>query len=81
MRVTVRLFAALRDAAGWEAQSLDLPDSATVGDARLKVRDELRSAGALLDISAFAVNQQYARPEHRLREGDELAVLPPVSGG
>lgn len=81
MRVTVRLFAALRDAAGWDAQSLDLPDSATVGDARLKLQKVLRSTSSLLDISAFAVNQQFARPEHRLREGDELAVLPPVSGG
>lgn len=76
MRVTVRLFAALRERAGREALELELPDGATAADALAAVAD--LAAGSSL---VLAVNREYATPETRLHPGDELAVVPPVSGG
>ncbi len=81
MQVTIRLFASARDAAGWERQVLDLPEGATIASARQKLRGIIPDATPLLDSAAFALNQRYARADDRLTDGDELAILPPVSGG
>ncbi len=76
MRVSVRLFAALRERAGRDALELELPEGARVRDALAAV-DEL--AGGLPLV--LAVNREYADPGDELRAGDELALIPPVSGG
>ena len=76
MLVTVRLFAALRERAGRDALELDLPEGATAADALAAVQD--LAAGSSL---VLAVNREYATPETPLSAGDELAVVPPVSGG
>src|SRR6476620_4226183 len=76
MKVTVRLFAALRERAGSDRIELDLPTGASVGDALAQL-DHL-SGGAKL---VMAVNREYAEPSTVLAEGDELAAVPPVSGG
>jgi MoaE-MoaD fusion protein len=76
MRVQVRLFAALRERAGRDALELELPEGARVSDALAAV-DEL--AGGLSLV--LAVNREYADPADELRAGDELALIPPVSGG
>lgn len=81
MTVRVLFFASARDAAGVAERRLELPDKATVGEARLRLRNELPDLATLLDQSALAVNDGYARHEQVLADGDELAVLPPVSGG
>ena len=73
MRVVVRLFAGLRDRAGWTRRELD---AARVGD-----------VWALLDLGEepdgllYAVNREYASRDRELRDGDEVALIPPVSGG
>jgi molybdopterin synthase catalytic subunit/molybdopterin converting factor small subunit len=74
MKVTVRLFAGLRERAGWSQR--DLEDVDRVADVwpALDLGDE--PAGLL-----YAVNKEYAPPEHELADGDEVAVIPPVSGG
>lgn len=74
MHVTVRLFAGLRELAG--RGKLELDDVATVADVwpALGLGDE--PAGLL-----YAVNRAYAEPGHELRDGDEVALIPPVSGG
>ena len=74
MRVTVRLFASLRELAG--RSSLELDDVASVADVwpRLGLGDE---PGGLL----YAVNREYVSREHELADGDEVALIPPVSGG
>jgi molybdopterin synthase catalytic subunit/molybdopterin converting factor small subunit len=74
MHVTVRLFAGLRERAG--TAKLELHDVATVADvwAGLGLGDE---PGGLL----YAVNRAYVEPTHELHDGDEVAVIPPVSGG
>jgi MoaE-MoaD fusion protein len=76
MRVRVRLFAALRERAGTGELDLDLPEGATVADA-LQELDPL--AGGLPLV--LAVNREYADRAQRLAPGDELAAIPPVSGG
>ena len=74
VRVTVRLFAGLRERAG--TARLEIDDVTRVGDvwAKLGLGDE---PGGLL----YAVNREYAGPDDALHEGDEVAVIPPVSGG
>jgi MoaE-MoaD fusion protein len=76
MHVSVRLFAGLRERAGGASRSLELPDDARVADvwAPLDLGDE--PAGLL-----YAVNKEYAAPDAPLADGDEVAVIPPVSGG
>jgi molybdopterin converting factor subunit 1 len=76
MEVTVRLFAILRQRAGQDAVALELPEGA-------RVRDAL---DALSDVTAdvccvMAVNREYAQDDDVLQAGDELALIPPVSGG
>ena len=76
MRITVRLFAILRERAGRDALELDLPEGARVADA-IDAVDDL--AGGLSLV--MAVNREYASRDQRLEAGDELALIPPVSGG
>ncbi len=76
MQVSVRLFAGLRERAGAAAISLELPDDACVGDALARMTE--LTAGLPV---VMAVNREYAGTEHPLRAGDELALIPPVSGG
>jgi molybdopterin synthase catalytic subunit len=76
MRVRVRLFAMLRERAGTDALELDLPEGARVSDA-LERLDHL--AGGLPLV--MAVNREYADADAALAAGDELALIPPVSGG
>jgi molybdopterin converting factor subunit 1 len=76
MQVTVRLFAGLRERAGADQVQLELPEGA-------RVRDALNQMTALTDgVSVvMAVNREYADGEQPLGPGDELALIPPVSGG
>ncbi len=76
MLVTVRLFAMLRERAGAGEIELDLPDGARVSDALESLGD--LAAGLPL---VMAVNREYAPAEQVLDAGDELALIPPVSGG
>ena len=76
MRVVVRLFAGLRERAGEGERTVELPEDASAADvwAALALGDE--PPGLL-----YAVNRAYAPPERPLRDGDEVALIPPVSGG
>jgi MoaE-MoaD fusion protein len=76
VNVTVRLFAGLRERAGADELDLELPEGARVDDA-LQRMDALIAGVPVV----MAVNQEYAEPEQRLAAGDELALIPPVSGG
>ena len=81
MTIRVRLFAVLRDRAGLAELSLDLADGATVAQAREPLLERLPMLREYLQRCAFAVNRSYAAAHSVLRDGDELAVIPPVSGG
>ncbi len=76
MRVTVRLFAGLRERAGGGERELELPPGARVADvwAPLDLGEE--PEGLL-----YAVNKDYADAGRALADGDEVALIPPVSGG
>jgi len=76
MEVSVRLFAALRERAGVSAIDLDLPDGSRVGDALEKLANLTGGVPVVM-----AVNREYADTNVLLRPGDELALIPPVSGG
>jgi molybdopterin synthase catalytic subunit len=76
MVVRVRLFAGLRERAGRREVELELPDGARVGDALAQLRDVARGVPVVM-----AVNRSYASEDDPLAEGDELALIPPVSGG
>ncbi len=76
MQVSVKLFAGLRERAGADELELELPDGASVGDALA----ELTSLTDGLCV-VMAVNQEYADEDAVLSGGDELALIPPVSGG
>ncbi|HEY3945423.1 MAG TPA: molybdenum cofactor biosynthesis protein MoaE [Solirubrobacteraceae bacterium] len=76
MVVRVRLFAALRERAGRDEIELELPEGALVSDALE------RMGGLIGDVRAvLAVNREYAAGDTALNSGDELALIPPVSGG
>jgi molybdopterin synthase catalytic subunit len=76
VKVTVRLFAQLRERAGRRELELDLPEGARVRDALAAVADLAAGLPVVL-----AVNREYADEGDELRPGDELALIPPVSGG
>ncbi|MCC7008648.1 MAG: molybdopterin converting factor subunit 1 [Acidobacteria bacterium] len=81
MRVTVRLFAMLRERAGTSEWACDLPPGASAADAW---RALVRAHAGLESFSGAvspAVNEEFARMDTRLRDGDDVAFLPPVSGG
>src|SRR3954464_4074634 len=76
MEVTVLLFAMLRERAGTRQLTIELPEGARVRDALAALGD--LAAGLPL---VMAVNREYAPEDHVLDPGDELALIPPVSGG
>ena len=76
MRVNVRLFAALRERAGWSEQALELADGAALADVWPALQLGPEPAGL-----AYARNREYAARDTPLADGDEVALLPPVSGG
>ena len=76
MEITVRLFAQLRERAGTNELSIEVPEGARVKDAIEKLGDV---AGDLPVV--MAVNREYADSDAPLSAGDELALIPPVSGG
>jgi len=81
MRVRVLFFGALKDMVGKSGDSLDLADGASVRDVLARYEAQIPRLKAMLPSLALAVNQQYAGPETKLKAGDEVALLPPVSGG
>ncbi|HWF36463.1 MAG TPA: molybdopterin converting factor subunit 1 [Solirubrobacteraceae bacterium] len=76
MKVRIRLFASLRERAGTGEVELELPDEARVRDALAQLRSVTSDVPVVM-----AINQEYANEDAVLQAGDELALIPPVSGG
>jgi molybdopterin synthase catalytic subunit/molybdopterin converting factor small subunit len=76
MQVTVRLFAGLRERAGADHVAVDVPEGASVADVLERIDGLIAGVPVVM-----AVNQEYADREQVLTSGDELAVIPTVSGG
>lgn len=81
MRVRVLFFGMLKDRMGKSSDLLELPDGASIRDLLAHYETEVPCLKESLPALAVAVNQVYASPEAKLKAGDEVALLPPVSGG
>ena len=81
MRVRVRLFASLREAAGVSEQELELPSGASPEDAWRALAERYPALASRRSALSAAVNRRYAAFDAPLAEGDELVFVPPVSGG
>jgi molybdopterin converting factor subunit 1 len=81
MRVTVRLFARLRDLAGSGELVRDVPGPATVQTVWRGLVEEMPALGEYERTMSVAVNADYSKLSAPVCEGDEVAFLPPVSGG
>ncbi len=79
--ITVRLFARLAELAGVRETSLDIGEGLTAGDAYELLSRQHPTLGGFADSVMFARNQEYVPAETSLAPGDELALIPPVSGG
>ena len=75
--ITVRLFAGLRERAGWGEQPWPLQSGADA----VSVWQAVGFGDAIPDGTRVAINQQFQSPQQPLQQGDELAFLPPISGG
>jgi len=84
MRVKLLYFGVLKDLLGTREEEVETPEGATVGDL-LRIlggrTSNVRMEARILQSMAVAVNRQYQTVECVLRDGDEVALLPPVSGG
>jgi len=81
MRVTVRLFARLRDITGSPELARDVAPGATIGSVWRDLTRDFPGLAPYERTISSAVNADYARMDHAVRDGDEIAFLPPVSGG
>jgi sulfur-carrier protein len=81
VRVTVRLFARLRDIAGAAELAREVGPDATIRSVWAQLADEFPDFRNYERSISSAVNADYARMDDQVRDGDEIAFLPPVSGG
>ena len=81
MKVRIRLFAMLRERAGWREREVDLPSGSSIADAWQWLLGEVPGIEATRASVRFALNRNYAAAEEELSDGDELALIPPVAGG
>jgi molybdopterin converting factor small subunit len=81
MRVQVLFFGLLKDVAGRASEWLELPEGSTVADLLRHYESQMPKLQALLPSVALSVNQHYSGPGTVLGNNDEVALLPPVSGG
>jgi sulfur-carrier protein len=81
MRVTIRFFASQREATGLSTYVADVPDDARAADILVSLYDLFPKLKTAATSVAFALNREHVKPNARLHEGDELALLPPLAGG
>ena len=81
MELNVRLFALYRERAGGNTVSVTLPDGATVADLTDEVRRQIPELAPPEVKIVVAVNTDYADPDIILHPGDDVCLIPPVSGG
>jgi MoaE-MoaD fusion protein len=81
MQIRLKFFAVVRERLGRSEMDIDLPEGSTIADARAVVDELAGEAAPLIQRSMTMLNQEYASPEDLLSDGDELAFIPPVSGG
>ena len=81
MRVKTRFFAAIKDIVGTSEVELDLAPGTTAGNLLQRYCQQYPPLSRYANNALIAVNLEFVPPETRLQEGDEVAFIPPVSGG
>jgi molybdopterin synthase catalytic subunit len=81
MKINVLLFGVLKDIAGRSCETVELEEGARVADVLAYYSRTIPRFEAMIAALAISVSQEYARPDRALRDGDEVGLLPPVSGG
>lgn len=81
MKIHIRYFASLREIVGQNAETLEVPEGATVAGAREVIETRYPRLQAVLAQCLCAVNRSYVAADVPLHEGDELVFIPPMGGG
>jgi molybdopterin converting factor subunit 1 len=81
MKIKVKLFAALHDVVGHEAMEVELEPGTTAGELLELLIAEHPKLSRYLDVIQVAINQEFAERDRPVAADDEVALLPPVSGG
>ena len=81
MKVKTKFFAAIKDIVGIPEVELELPDGTTAGDLFQRYCQQHIGLGRYANNTMISVNLEFVPPETHLHEGDEVAFIPPVSGG
>jgi molybdopterin converting factor subunit 1 len=81
MKIRLLFFAVLRDIAGRGEDVIELPEGTHAGDVWQRLRDQHAALRDYIQPPMIAVNESYVSAEEPLRDGDELAFIPPVAGG
>jgi molybdopterin converting factor subunit 1 len=81
MTITVLLFARARELVGCDLVNLEVAEGAVVADVRRALVSKYPALAGLVEVSAVAVNQEYAEDEMPIPKAAEVARIPPVSGG
>ena len=79
--INIKLFAIYRERIGQSYLELSLPDNSTLDSAIESILEAFPRLEPLITNTIFAVNQEYVDGSHLLKSGDELVLIPPVSGG
>jgi molybdopterin converting factor subunit 1 len=81
LKVRLLFFAVLREIAGRSEEIVELPDDSRAGDVWRRLRNEHAALRDYVQPPMIAVNESYVGVDELLRDGDELAFIPPVAGG
>ena len=81
VKVTVKLFAAYQEAYGSSELALEFPQNTPVAAVRDRLISEQPQLSQWRDLTRFGINLQFVEPDTLLQDGDEVVLVPPVSGG
>ena len=81
MTIHVSFYSYFKDLTGVAGVAEQLPEGATLGELHLQLIERFPKLGAMKNSTLLAVGVEYQLRDHRLKEGDEVALFPPVQGG
>lgn len=81
MKVRVKLFASFREIVGQGELRMEVVEGSTIGDVVSKLIEKHPRLSKISETMIYSVNKEYADSNRKLQDGDEIGVLPPISGG